>query len=94
MDYIGKNSVNDSLRTKYRAEKVCREYINDGQLRPIAFRNFATWNIEGFSLAKLVILEYYMDLYNIDLICLQETHMIINDHYVINVSLSYLVSRP
>ena len=60
-----------------------RAIINDGALMPaLALRNFATWNIEGFSFDKLTVLEYYMRLYEIDVLCIQETHTTDKEHFI------------
>ena len=59
---------------------------------PVVFKNFGTWNIAGFSVAKLIILESYMQLFDIDLLCLQETWLdeSIEDFAITNY---YYISR-
>ena len=50
-------------KIKFNAALMDRSYINEGMLRPInSFQRFVSWNIEGIALAKLAVLEHYMQL--------------------------------
>ena len=54
-----------------------RGYSTIGRRRPHAFQRVATWNVEGISLekcTKLPDIQRWMRIYNIALICIQETH--------------------
>ena len=79
--FHGKRAYDSHL--KFEAIHIDRSKINDGAVSPSTlFRKFATWNIEGFSMDKLVILQHYMEIYSIELLCIQETHICETEHFI------------
>ena len=64
--------------------------IHEGQLRvKQGAVSISTWNVEGITDAKLVTLQKYMMDYNIDILCIQETHLPLSDVYT--TSFGFLV---
>ena len=51
-----------------------------------------SWNVEGLTEDKLLTLQTYMLKYNIDLICLQESHRTKSDYYVTDAGCFVILS--
>ena len=41
-----------------------------------------SWNVEGLSEDKLLVLQEHMDMHGIDIICLQETHRALSGYSI------------
>ena len=79
--------INEMVRTKYRPIHMNRVTINDGPLLPNQnLQHCVTWNIDGYTEDKLIVLEMIMQNYNIDILCIQETYVTANDHFITDAS--------
>ena len=52
----------------------------------------ASWNVEGLTDEKSLALEFYMGLYNIGILCIQETHWPNSDYWISDTGYLFLLS--
>ena len=79
-DNINNLSVNAFV--DYKSTIADLTQVREGQLRvEQGVVLISTWNIEGITDAKLVTLQKYIMDYNIDILCIQETHLPLSDVY-------------
>ena len=69
--------------TSYSATVFDRHSVRQGLLRP-SFNQLtiATWNVEGLTDEKIITLQRYMEIYDIHILCLQETHKPLSNYIV------------
>ena len=77
----------------YRATVFDRQSIRQGLLRP-TFKQLqiGTWNVEGLTDTKLITLQHYMKVYDIHILCLQETHKPLSDYVETNEGFLLILS--
>ena len=77
-------------RQYYRGVQFNRALVNEGRLFPTDdLCCFASWNIEGYSDEKQVILEHIMMTQHIGILCIQETYRQMKEYFVTDAG--YLV---
>ena len=60
-----------------------RDCFRGGDLRVASTHlNIVTWNVEGFSDAKLITIQQRTIEFNVDIVCLQETHRAMSEYFV------------
>ena len=66
--------ANSERSTQSIASRVDRRIMHGGPLHvsPSSL-HIGSWNVEGLSDDKILVLQEYMDMHGIDIICLQET---------------------
>ena len=78
---------------QYSPTHIDRNAIRGGTLRPSPNQLcIGTWNVEGLTEAKLVILETYMQDHGIHLFCLQELHKAHSEYYITDAGFLLITS--
>ena len=68
---------------QYSATHIDRKVVRGGTLRPSPSQLcIGSWNVEGLTEAKIITLETYMQDHGVHLLCFQETHKCMSEHYI------------
>ena len=91
-------SKTDLERNQYKCTSIAstlfdRQLVRGGRLHPAKGEiTIASWNVEGLTEEKLITIERYMYLYDIGILCIQETHRPHSDYWLTDAGSLVVIS--